>query len=152
MATNLTHHHLHHAYSQAEKHKRKWEAYREKFSAITEGAVRLAEVGAGAWLGGMIEGKTSQATFMHVPINLGVGVALAGAGFLDLAGAYSEHLANVGDGFIASYAAATGYNFGKNWKETGKLFGAKAAPAPLPAAPPPMPAPHPAAAAAGWAG
>jgi hypothetical protein len=152
MATNLTHHHLHHAYSQAEKHKKKWEAYREKFSAVTEGAIRLVEVGGGAWLGGMLEAKTGQGTFMHVPINLGIGVALSAAGFLDLAGEYSEHLNNVGDGFIASYAAATGYNFGKNWKETGKLFGARSAPAPLPspAAAPPVPAPHPAAAAAGW--
>ena len=135
--------HIKHLADQVVHHKRKHEDLKGKFEAITAGTIRLAEVGAGAWLGGVLEGKTSQGTFFHVPVNLGVGLILAGAGALDLAGDWSPHLSNLGDGFIASYAAATGYSFGKRWKETGKLFGSVQAPVPLP---PPMPVAPPVAA------
>lgn len=138
--------HIKHLADQVVHHKKKHENLQGKFEAVTAGTIRLAEVGAGAWLGGVLEGKTGQGTFFHVPINLGVGLVLAGAGALDLAGDWSPHLSNLGDGLIASYAAATGYSFGKKWKETGKLFGAVQAPVPLPA---PIPAPVVQAAAAG---
>ena len=70
------------------------------------------------------EGRTGGGTVLKVPINLGVGALLLAAGHLDLAGdKYSEHLNNLGNGFIGSYVAATGFAFGKRWRETGKVFG-----------------------------
>ena len=59
-----------------------------------------------------------------LPINLGVGALLLVGGHLDLAGGqWSSHLNQLGNGFVGSYLAATGYAFGKRWKESGKLFG-----------------------------
>jgi len=123
---NITEEHLHHMAKRHHTTMRKLDSLREKFSGMTERAVRTVEVGAGAWLGGVAEGRTAGGTVLNVPINLGVGLALTAAGFLDLAGdEYSKHLNNFGDGFIGSYVAATGYNFGKRWRDSGKLFGDK---------------------------
>ena len=124
---NVTEEHLHHMAKKLHHTNSKLAALKDRFSGVTERAVRTVEVGAGAWLGGLVEGRTAGGTVMHVPINLGAGIALSVAGYLDLAGnQWSGHLNNFGDGFIASYVAATGYAFGKRWKETGKLFAAKA--------------------------
>lgn len=129
---NITEQHLHHMAKRHHHTMRKFEALKDKFSGMTERAVRTVEVGAGAWLGGLAEGRTNGGTVLHVPINLGIGVALSAAGYLDLAGEWSGHLNNFGDGFIGSYVAATGYNFGKRWRDTGKLFGGGTPPAALP--------------------
>jgi hypothetical protein len=59
-----------------------------------------------------------------VPINLGIGALLLTAGHLNLAGGtYSKHFENLGNGFIGSYLAATGYAFGKRWRDSGHLLG-----------------------------
>jgi hypothetical protein len=141
-----------HLHKEKEHYKGKWHGLRNKLASHVEGAVTLAEVGAGAFLGGVVEGRTKQGTFLHVPINLGAGLALAGAGIADLAGDWSPHLINLGTGFIASYTAATGYQLGKKWLDTGKLFGgAIGAPAPAAALPPPAAAVPPAHVMAGIA-
>lgn len=102
----------------------KLDGLREKFAGITQRSIGTIETGAAAWLGGAIEGRTAGASLGPVPLNLGVGVLLLAAGHLDLAGStYSEHLNNIGNGFVGSYLAATGYAFGKRWKETGKILG-----------------------------
>ncbi len=123
--------HLEHMARRHHSTMRRLEALRGKFAGMTEGAMRTIGVGAGAALGGMVEGRTAGGTVMHVPLNLAAGVGLAIAGHLDLAGAHSRHLNNLGDGLIASYVAATGYAWGKRWRETGKLFGHKQPPAAL---------------------
>ena len=121
---NITEEHLHHF---AKKHHglmKKYDGLREKFAARLSGIVGTLEVGAGAWAGGAIEGRTGGGTVLRVPINLGVGAVLLAAGHLDLAGEqWSGHLNNLGNGLVGSYVAATGYAFGKRWRETGKLFG-----------------------------
>ena len=97
---------------------------RAKFAGITGRFVGTVETAAGAWLGGTIEGRTDGGTVLKVPINLGVGVLFLAAGHLEARGrAWSAHLNNLGNGFVGSYIAATGYAFGKRWKETGKIFG-----------------------------
>ena len=122
---NITEEHLHHMAKRHHTTMKKLDGLRDKFSGITERFVGTVEVGAGAWLGGIIEGRTSGGTLpLNVPINLGVGALLLAAGHLDLAGPqWSAHLNNVGNGFVSSYVAATGYAFGKRWRDTGKLFG-----------------------------
>jgi len=121
---NITEEHLHHMAKRHHATMRKLDGLREKFSGITERFVGTLEVGAGAWLGGAVEGRTGGGTVLKVPMNLGLGAVLLAAGHLDLAGGqWSGHLNNIGNGFIGSYVAATGYAFGKRWKETGKMFG-----------------------------
>ncbi len=121
---NITEEHLHHMARRHHQTMKKLDGLRGKFAGLTERFVGTIETGAGAWLGGTIEGRTGGGTVLKVPINLGVGVLLLAAGHLDLAGPqWSGHLNNVGNGFLGSYIAATGYAFGKRWKETGKLFG-----------------------------
>jgi hypothetical protein len=121
---DITEEHLHHMAKRHHATMKKFDGLRDKFSGITQRFVGTLETGAGAWLGGTIEGRTGGGTVMKLPINLGVGFLLLAAGHLDLAGSqWSEHLNNIGNGFVGSYVAATGYAFGKRWKETGKLFG-----------------------------
>jgi hypothetical protein len=121
---NITEEHLHHMAKRHHATMKKLDGLREKFSGVTERFVGTLEVGAGAWLGGAVEGRTGGGTVLKVPINLGVGAVLLAAGHLDLAGdQWSGHLNNLGNGFIGSYVAATGYAFGKRWRETGKMFG-----------------------------
>jgi hypothetical protein len=121
---NITEEHLHHMAKRHHATMKKLDGLRDKFSGITERFVGTIEVGAGAWLGGAIEGRTGGGTVLRVPINLGVGALLLVAGHLDLAGdQWSAHINNIGNGLIGSYVSATGYAFGKRWRETGKLFG-----------------------------
>ena len=121
---NITEEHLHHMAKRHHATMKKLDGLRDKFSGITERFVGTVEVGAGAWLGGAIEGRTGGGTVLKVPMNLGIGAVLLAAGHLDLAGPqWSDHLNNLANGFVSSYIAATGYSFGKRWKETGKLWG-----------------------------
>ena len=107
----------------------KLDGLREKFAGITGRSIGTLETGVAAWLGGAIEGRTAGGSLGPVPINLGAGALLLVAGHLDLAGGqWSEHLNNIGNGFIGSYLAATGYAFGKRWKETGKMLGGGGSP------------------------
>jgi hypothetical protein len=149
MAVNITEEHLHHMARKHHATMRKLDGLRDKFGSITQRAVSTIEHGAGAFIGGALEGKTNGASLGPVPINLGIGALLLVAGHLDLAGpVYSEHLNNIGNGFVGSYLAATGYSFGKRWADTGKLFGGGGHPwtqpygsngwsVPAPSAPPP---------------
>ena len=121
---NITEEHLHHMARRHHATMKKLDGLREKFAGVTQRFIGTIETGAGAWLGGTIEGRTGGGTVLKIPINLGVGAILLAAGHLDLAGdQWSEHLNNLGNGFVTSYVAATGYAFGKRWKETGKMFG-----------------------------
>jgi hypothetical protein len=121
---NITEEHLHHMAKRHHATMKKLDGLREKFSGITQRFIGTIEVGAGSWLGGAIEGRTSGGTILKVPYNLGLGVLFLAAGHLDLAGdKWSEHLNNLGNGFVGSYVAATGYAWGKKWRETGKMFG-----------------------------
>lgn len=121
---NITEEHLHHMARRHHATMKTLDGLREKFGGITQRTVGTLETGAAAWLGGAIEGRTAGAALGPVPINLGVGALMLVAGHLELAGGqWSEHLNNIGNGFIGSYLAATGFAFGKRWRETGKIFG-----------------------------
>lgn len=134
-----------HLADQVAHHKRKHQDLLGKVEGATATAVRTLELGAGAFLGGALEGKTQQGKFLHVPINLLGGVAAIGAGMLDLAGDWSPHLATLGEGMVASYASSVGYAFGQRWQAGGlrAAFGG-GAPVPLPPPPVAIPAPPPA--------
>ena len=123
---NITAEHLQHMAARHHATMKKLDGLRDKFSGWRERLghfTKTAEVGAGAWLGGTLEGKTAGASIGPVPINLGIGLALLGASHFDFAGKWGDDLQNAGNGFVGSWAAATGYAFGKRWKESGKAFG-----------------------------
>jgi hypothetical protein len=121
---NITEEHLHHMARRHHATMKKLDGLREKFGGITHRFVSTLEAGAGAWAGGMIEGRTGGATIGPLPINLAVGTLLLVGGHLDLAGnQWSDHLNNLGNGFLGSYFAASGYAFGKRWRDSGKMLG-----------------------------
>jgi hypothetical protein len=120
---NITEEHLHHMAKRHHATMQKFDALRGKFAGMTSRFVSTLETGAGAWLGGAIEGRTGGATVGPLPINLGVGALLLVGGHFSVAGDWSEHLNHLGNGFVGSYLAASGYAFGKRWKETGKMLG-----------------------------
>jgi hypothetical protein len=121
---NITEEHLHHMARRHHATMKKLDGLRDRFSGIAQRGIGTVETAAAAWIGGAIEGRTNGKAIGPVPINLGAGVLLLAAGHLDLAGdKYSEHLNNLGNGLIGSYLAAVGYSFGKNWRDTGKMFG-----------------------------
>lgn len=123
MAT-ITEEHLHHMAKRHHATMKKLDGIRDKVAGVTGRLVGTLETGAGAWLGGTIEGRTGGMSVLRIPINLGIGAILLAAGHLELAGDHlSDHLNNLGNGFIGSYVAATGYAFGKRWKDTGKMLG-----------------------------
>jgi hypothetical protein len=142
---NITEEHLHHMARRHHATMQKLDGMREKFAGITQRFVGTVEVGAASWLGGAIEGRSGGYSLGPVPINLGVGALFLAFGHLELAGSeWSGHLNNLGNGFIGSYLAATGYAFGKRWKDSGKMFGHHSWSTPYgePSMGPPPPAVH----------
>jgi hypothetical protein len=124
LMANITEEHLHHMARRHHATMKKLDGMRDKFAGFASKSFSTLETAAGAWAGGVIEGRTGGAALGPIPVNLGVGALLLVAGHLDLAGdKFSEHFNNIGNGFIGSYLAATGYAFGKRWKDTKQLFG-----------------------------
>jgi hypothetical protein len=123
---NITEEHLHHMARRHHATMKKLDGIRERLSGMTQRFIGTIEVGAASWLGGAIEGRTQGGTLLKVPYNLGIGVVFLAVGHLmEFEGKpqLNEHLNNLGNGFLGSYVAATGYAWGKKWKETGKMFG-----------------------------
>jgi hypothetical protein len=121
---HITEEHLHHMARRHHATMKKLDELREKFAGVTSKFVSTVETAAGAWLGGAIEGRTGGAALGPIPVNLGVGALMLAGSHMQLGGAqYSEHLNQLGNGFVGSWLAATGYAFGKRWKETGKILG-----------------------------
>lgn len=121
----ITDEHLHHMARRHHATMKKLDGMREKLWNVTNRFVGTAETVVGGWVGGAIEGKTAGGTVIKIPINLGIGAILLAVGHIpDLVSpAVSTHLNNLGNGLVGSYAAASGYAFGKRWRETGKAFG-----------------------------
>lgn len=127
--THITSEHLHHLAKRHHATMKKLDSITGKVAEITSRFVGTAETGGGAWLGGVLEGKTNGRQIGPIPLNLAIGAGLLVAGHVvggqnnpSLA-RWGDDLSNFGTGFIGSYLAATGYAFGKRWQETGKLFG-----------------------------
>ena len=85
-------------------------------------AVTIAEVVAGSAIAGVVQGRAGEggAHILKMPASLVVGGLLAGAGVF-MANDWSDHLINVGTGFIAEFGANFGYGVGQRWHQTGKL-------------------------------
>ena len=103
---------------------RRIEGLKERLTGATRKAVRTIEVAAAAGAGGLIQGKAGPegSHVMHVPTDLGLGLGLNLLGYFNAAGdQYSEHLNNLGDGFLASFTSSVGFGWGDSWRKTGKF-------------------------------
>lgn len=121
---DIGHEHLHHMAKKLHHLNEKHDGLMQKISGYAGRAIETLETGAGAWAGGVVEGRFDGASLMGVPYNLLAGVAMLAASHVKQFDKVSEHLNNLGNGFVGSYAAAVGYKFGKNWKDHGlKLWG-----------------------------
>lgn len=90
----------------------------------------MLEVGAGAWLTGVVEGRlggpetNGMPKWLGVPAPIAIAAGLKVLAYLDVAGAeYSGDLDNLATGALAAWTSSHGFNFGANWKKTGQLFG-----------------------------
>jgi hypothetical protein len=120
----ITEEHLHHMARRHHATMQKLDGFRAKFTNFSKKSFSTIETAAGAWAGGLIEGRFGGPSIGPLPVNLLAGAALLVVGHTDLAGdTLSEHFNNLGNGFIGSYLAATGYAFGKRWRDTKQAFG-----------------------------
>ena len=182
---NITEEHLHHMARRHHATMKMLNTVHEKMAVYSKKGLSLLETGFGSWAGGLLEGRTGGAALGPIPLNLGIGIVLAAAGAFastahTAAGAadrarrdktalsddvrsqivrdtpdIGEHLTNLGNGFLGSYLAATGYAFGKRWKETGKVLGGGGHPWTAPyengwPKPGAAPSPNPGAPTVGW--
>lgn len=132
---NITEEHLHHMARRHHATMKKLEAVTESKRKVFHGFKGVAEIGAGAWLGGAIEGRWDGKSIGPIPINLGIGAALLVAGHMNVAnGKWNADLTNLGNGFLGSYLAAVGYKFGQNLRAGGSLFGGLGHPYSMPTA------------------
>lgn len=108
---------------------------RHRFEKGLQKGVRTAEVAVAGMVGGVIQGHAGEegSHIFHVPTDLGLGLALNVLGFFRAAGDYSDHLHNLGDGFLASFTSSVGFGWGNTWRATGK-FSFSGGPKGLPAA------------------
>ena len=157
---NITEEHLHHMARRHHATMQRLDTIRERIRDISQKSLGMLGSAGGAWAGGLIQGRFERGGLGPIPYNLLAGVAFLVAGYANAGGErYSEHLNNIGNGFVASYLAGAGLAFGKRWRETGKVFGGfQGRPwthpyengwpkgAPLPSSPPPSGV----AAASGW--
>lgn len=97
--------------------KNRIEKIKSHTEKVTEKIVRTVEVGGTAFAVGLLNGKTGGVEIMGVPLELGAGLALNVLGYMGAAGKMSDHLGNVGDGALASFAAMEGVKVGLQWKE-----------------------------------
>ena len=119
----ITEEHLHHMARRHHATMQKLEGIKERSKHFFKKSFSTLETGAGAWIGGLIEGRWGGPSIGPLPVNLIAGAALLVAAHANLAGDYSEDCNNLGNGFIGSYLAATGYAFGKRWRDTKQAFG-----------------------------
>jgi len=128
---DITEEHLHHMAKRNHGLWQKLESFKAGAARVTKNIVTPLEVGLGAWLGGVIHGKTMKsvdpvtgvtigASIGPVPFELAAGLGVLAAGHFDLAGdKMSHHLENVGTGLVAAFASNKGYAFGERWKLGG---------------------------------
>jgi len=95
----------------------KLDGLREKISGFSARAGGTIEMGAGAWIGGLMDGK------LQWPVSMGLvfGFTLTALDYLNMSAEghrfYGNHYGNLGNGFLASYLARAGQRFGTRMLE-----------------------------------
>lgn len=116
---------------------RQREALRERLSRFQEKkhkhlktAIGIAEIAGGAAIAGVIQGRAGDggAHILRMPASLVLGGALIAGGVFASTGAggaftaASDHMVQLGTGFLAEFAGNWGYGVGQRWHQTGSLF------------------------------
>lgn len=83
---------------------------KEQTEATVHNVVRSAELNSTSFAMGVINGRFGSPELLGVPVDLGIGVALHGVGFLGIA---SDHMHAIGDGCTSSYFSSLGLGIGK---------------------------------------
>ncbi len=117
MALQLSKTELKHAGKRLVGLKQRIANIQKKAEKTTEKLLRTAETGGAAFAAGVIQGRTGGIEVVGVPLELGLGVALNVVGWFNGAGKHSEHLNNVGDGFLSAYLTTLGRAVGVSLKE-----------------------------------
>ena len=112
MSMHITQQHAKQALTRFDALKKRIEGMKEKAEHTTQKVVRTVEVGGAAFGMGLLQGYTGGVEVFGVPLELGLGIGLNVFGLLGGAGAYSDHLHNVADGCLASYATTLGRGVG----------------------------------------
>lgn len=116
MALTITRNDAKQAFQRLEAIKRRVASVREQAAAATEQVVATGTVAGTAFAIGFAQGKTGRPLEVFgAPGELVGGLALTGFALLGGAGKSSKHLANVGRGALAAYAATLGNGTGLIW-------------------------------------
>lgn len=86
--------------------------------------VRTGEVVMSSFGFGVLQGKFKEKgglVAFGLPVDLLAGAAFHLLGLIPFARGYSHHLANLGDGALASFFTTTGYRVGERWAKGGSL-------------------------------
>ena len=104
--------------------KKAAQKYQEKADQVVEGVVTSLVTTGSAFVLGGIEGYTGGVEVVGVPLPLGAGFALHGAGFL-LGGKSAPYLHAAANGAFATWGATMGRGIGKEMKAKGAGAAAK---------------------------
>lgn len=120
---NIGREHIEHLHKRGQALGRRLDALRGRLTGVTKKAVATVETAVGAGVGGIIQGRAGEegSHILGVPTDLGVGLALNLLGYFDAAGDYSDHLNNLGNGFLSSFTSSIGFGWGNSWRQTGKF-------------------------------
>jgi len=86
--------------------------------------VRSGEVVLSSFTFGVLQGKYKEKgglVLWGLPVDLLAGAAFHLVGLIPFARQYQHHLANLGDGALASFFTTTGYRVGERWTKGGSL-------------------------------
>jgi len=129
MALQVSTSHLHSALQNVERMKHKYANAISKAHSVVHTAVRTAEVGAGAFAFGMLQGRlpADKQKVMGVDVSLGSAVLLHVLGYAGIGGDAAAHLHGFGDGALASFLSTQGIKMGDEWakKAAAKRLGAR---------------------------
>lgn len=89
----------------------------KKADQVVEQVVHTSEVGAAAFIAGVVQGRTGGIEVLGVPLDLGLAASLHGLAFLGIGGKMASHLHGFGDGFLAAFLATTGRGVGATMRE-----------------------------------
>lgn len=115
--------HIQHLHNRASNLGRKLDLLRGRLANSTKKFVATAETAMAAAAGGVIQGRAGQegSHVLGIPTDAGLGIVLNLLGYFDAAGDYSDHLNNLGNGFLSSFTSSVGFGWGNAWRETGKF-------------------------------
>ncbi|MDX2086370.1 MAG: hypothetical protein SFX73_00915 [Kofleriaceae bacterium] len=116
MALKVTREQLEQMNRQLENAKARAASLRESGEKAVERVVRTGEVLGTAGMFAVLNGRTGGVQLLGVPLDLASGIAMHAFGLLGGAGRHAEHVHNMGDGALASFAVTLGQEVGSRMR------------------------------------